>query len=238
MSSPGRLYLIPSPIADGAPDLVLPAHTLATVRALRQFVVETPKIARRWLRAAGHPLPIAELALAVLDEHVRDDALAALLAPAFEGNDLGLLSDAGCPGVADPGARLVALAHQRGVRVVPLVGPSSLLLALMGSGLGGQRFAFHGYLPAQAGAREDALRRIEHAARTERATQLFIETPYRNRAMLASALSVLRADTWLCVAADLTGSSEDIVRLTVAAWRRREWPPLDRRPAIFLIAAE
>jgi 16S rRNA (cytidine1402-2'-O)-methyltransferase len=233
-----RLFLIPSLLGPAAVEAVLPAGTIEVVRALDEFVVETPKVARAFLRACAHPRPIAELRLAVLDEHTPIGAVEALLAPVLAGRDLGLISDAGCPGVADPGAALVALAHRHRVRVVPLVGPSAILLGLMASGMNGQAFTFHGYLPAKPDAREAALRRLERDAGATGHTQLFIETPYRNAAMIASALRVLQPRTLLCAAAELGTGNSEVVRRPVADWRPDDGARLERRPALFLLAAE
>jgi 16S rRNA (cytidine1402-2'-O)-methyltransferase len=231
----GRLYLVPNLLGVTPPQAVLPQRTLEIARGLVHFVVETPKVARVFLKALAPERPLQSLSLAELNEHTHPQQIDALLAPALAGHDLGLLSDAGCPGVADPGATLVAAAHRAEVRVVPLVGPSAVLLALMASGMNGQAFAFHGYLPAKPGLRERALRALDDALVRSGATQLFIETPYRNEALLAAVLASCRADTRLCVAVDLSLPSEQIVSCSVAAWRTLRRPVLARRPAIFLL---
>jgi len=234
---PGTLYLVPNllgvvPAAD-----VLPERTLAVARRLAHWVVETEKPARAFLKAVGVAVPIATLDIRPLGDAPDATALERLLAPALAGDDTGLLSDAGCPGVADPGSRLVAAAHAHAIAVVPLVGPSSLLLALMAAGMNGQNFAFHGYLPVPAAARAEALRRLEEESRQRHCTQLFIETPYRNTAMLTALVGTLRPETVLCVAADLTLSTQTIIRQRVAAWRRADLAMFERRPAIFLFEA-
>jgi len=160
-----------------------------------------------------------------------------LLAPALSGTDLGLISEAGCPVIADPGAALVALAHQQGVQVVPMVGPSSILLALMGSGLSGQSFAFHGYLPSEAPEREKRLRELEKESRQRQRTQIFIETPYRNRQMLESLVNTCAPGTRICIATDLTLADEQITTRPVADWRRQQLPEINRRPTVFLLQA-
>jgi 16S rRNA (cytidine1402-2'-O)-methyltransferase len=198
--------------------------------------VEDAKSARAWLRACGHPKPLRDLAIAELNEHTPAAEVPALLEPTLAGHDLGLLSEAGMPAVADPGAALVALAHARGVRVVPCVGPSSIVLALAASGLEGQRFRFAGYLPAEAGARRAALQEIEQRSAQERETQVFIETPYRNDAMLKEILATCRATTRLAVAAEITAPGESIVMDTVAGWKKRAGE-IGKRPAIFLLLA-
>ncbi|MEP7330165.1 MAG: SAM-dependent methyltransferase [Betaproteobacteria bacterium] len=233
----GTLYLVPNLLGVVAPIDVLPERTLAVARRLTHWVVETEKPARAFLKAVGVNAPIASLDIRPLGDARDAAALERLLAPAGVGADIGLLSDAGCPGVADPGAMLVAAAHTHGISVVPLVGPSSLLLALMASGMNGQQFAFHGYLPVPATERANALRRLEDESRQRRCTQLFIETPYRNTAMLTTIVATLRSETIVCVAADLTLPTQSIIRQPVAAWRRTELSTFDKRPAIFLLDA-
>ncbi len=233
----GTLYLVPNLLGTVAPEAVLPARTIAAARALAHWVVETPKPARAFLKSLAPARPIAELAIAAIGEHPDAGRLLQLLAPALAGFDTGLLSDAGCPGVADPGALLVAAAHAEGVRVVPLVGPSSLLLALMASGMNGQRFAFHGYLPAQTDARAAAVRALEARSRGDRAAQLFIETPYRNVAMLGTLLATLAPATRLCVAVDLTLPTESVATRPVRDWRGRDVAGYARRPAIYIVEA-
>ncbi len=233
----GTLYLIPVPLGPSAPQDSLHPDVLATVRPLRHFVVEQAKSARAFLKAAGTDLPLQELQLEELNEHSRPDAIEHLLAPLRAGHDVGLLSEAGCPAVADPGADLVALAQRENIRVVPLIGPSSLLLALMASGLNGQRFAFQGYLPAKDVDRSKTLRELEAESRKRRQTQLFIETPYRNRAMFDAILQACQGTTRLCVATDLTLPGEFIRTLTVAQWKKQTPPEIERRPTVFLLLA-
>lgn len=201
------------------------------------FVAENAKSARQFLKAAGYPRPLAETSISELNEHTPADALSRLLAPAVAGGQLGLLSEAGCPAVADPGASLVALAHHRGVRVVPLVGPSSLLLALMASGLDGQRFCFHGYLPIERASRNESIRKIEAASKREQQTQIFIEAPYRNARLFHSLLEVCQPSTRLCVASHLSLHDEQVTTRTIGQWREEPAPSLDKRPAVFLLLA-
>lgn len=234
---PGRLYLIPVPLGPGEPAAVLPAPVLERLQGLRHFVVENAKTARAFLKSAGMPVGLQELRIAELNEHTPASARAALLEPLHAGHDLGLLSEAGCPAVADPGADLVALAQERGLCVVPLVGPSSLLLALMASGLNGQCFAFHGYLPVKEGERRQAILRLEQESRQKRQTQLFIEAPYRNAALFAALLQHAQPDTRLCLATDLSLPGESIRTLNIAAWRRQPPPDLARRPTVFALLA-
>ncbi|MDR0672588.1 MAG: SAM-dependent methyltransferase [Zoogloeaceae bacterium] len=242
MRDAGILYLIPVPLSS-TPDAAtlhaaLPAPALAKTRELRHFVVERPKTARAALKHLDMPVPLQELSLAELNEHTPENALDGLLNPLLEGHDLGLMSEAGCPAIADPGAALVALAQRGGIRIVPLVGPSSLTLALMASGLEGQRFAFHGYLPAKAEERGRAIRELEKESSARRQTQIFIETPYRNRALFADLLQHARPDTLLCLAVDLTLPGESIRTHRVRDWQKLPVPNCDRRPAVFLILAD
>jgi 16S rRNA (cytidine1402-2'-O)-methyltransferase len=221
------LYAIPTPL--GAPaDRSLPAPALQTVRSLKDFAVENAKSARAFLGELG--MPVRELSIVEL-EREREP-----LRPLREGRPLGLLSEAGCPAIADPGAALIEAAHREGFRVVPIVGPSAIVLALMASGLEGQRFAFCGYLPREGLEREKRIRRLEARSREEHETEIFIETPYRNEALLASLLKVCSPATRLCVAADLTLGSESIVTRAISAWRTKPHP-VGRRPAVFLIQA-
>ncbi len=233
----GRLILIARGLADDrSPEDILPRAVIEQVRAIDAFVAENAKSARAFLAACGHPRPLREIAITELNEHTPDSSVAALLEPARGGADLGLLSEAGAPAVADPGARLVAAAHAEGIRVVPLVGPSSILLALMASGLEGQRFRFHGYLPAQADARRAKLAEIERLSAAHDETQVFIETPYRNDAMLADILATCQESTRLSVAVDLTGHGESIRLDSIGAWRRHS-ASIGKRPAVFLLLA-
>lgn len=231
------LLLFPAPLSDGVPpDSAMPAAALAALRATRDFVVESPRTARRLLSACGHPGPIAELRLSTLDEHTPAAAVADLLAPLREGRDLGLLSEAGAPAVADPGALLVAAAHREGFRVVPFAGPSSIVLALMASGLEGQRFRFAGYLPVAPAERQAAIAQLEARSAAVDETQVFIETPYRNDALLAELLRTCAPETRLVVAADLTGPAEYIRMAPVREWRASPGT-VGKVPAIFLLQA-
>ncbi|MBK9605622.1 MAG: SAM-dependent methyltransferase [Betaproteobacteria bacterium] len=231
----GRVYLVPNLLGVAAPESALPARTILVARELRHVVAENAKVARAFLKSIGTTAAIQAIAIEELNERTPPPQVDALLDPTRAGSDLGLMSDAGCPGVADPGARLVAAAHRAGIQVIPLVGPSSILLALMASGMNGQGFTFHGYLPAKTEARTAALRRVEELASKSGATQLFIETPYRNVAMLQSLIALCANETLLGVAADLTLASEEIVVLPVTQWRRRDLAAYQNRPAIFLL---
>ena len=224
----GTLYLIPCPISDEtAPWDVLPAANRAVMDALDYFIVENTRTARRFLSKAGIARPIDTLEFRELNEHT--------VAPILEGRSAGVISEAGVPGVADPGALVVEACHRRGVRVVPLVGPSSILLALMASGLNGQSFAFNGYLPVKPSERGKAIRFFERRARSEGQSQLFIEAPYRNAKLLEQFLQTLAPETRLTVAADLTAPAERIETRTVGEWRRMALPELNKRPTIFII---
>ncbi|WP_432719513.1 SAM-dependent methyltransferase [Jeongeupia wiesaeckerbachi] len=236
--SKGILYLIPVPLADDTLASVLPAEALGIARTLTHFVVEAPKTARAHLKLFGTPHELRSLDLRELNEHTKDGELADLLAPLLAGHDVGLMSEAGCPGVADPGARLVRLAHARGIRVAPLVGPSSILLALMASGANGQKFRFNGYLPANDGERLAAIRAFEASSRKEKQAELFIETPYRNDALFAALLQHCSPTTHLTVARELTGSEEWVKSQTVADWRRAGKPELHKRPTVFVLSAD
>jgi 16S rRNA (cytidine1402-2'-O)-methyltransferase len=229
------LYAIPTPLG-GAPGDALPGSALEVIRGLRDFVAENAKSARAFLAEVGMPCAMRDLRIAALDQNTRSESVRAMLAPLREGRGLGLLSEAGCPAIADPGAALVAVAHREGRRVVPLIGPSSIMLALMASGLEGQRFAFWGYLPRERDARETSLRELEHRSRADAATQIFIETPYRNDAMVSSLLRACSPETRLCIASDLTLPQEIIRTATVAAWRVQPPAPA-RRPSVFMLLA-
>lgn len=224
------LYLIPAALGSD-PSLVLPVATVEIARTLRDFAVENAKSARALLSAVRMPCALRELNIAEISDDVD-----ALLAPLRAGRGLGVIAEAGCPGIADPGQALVAAAHRGGFRVVPLVGPSAIVLALMASGLDGQRFAFCGYLPREAAARAQRIRELEQRSRAARETQIFIETPYRSDALLGALLEACAPDTRLCVALDLTLESELIVTRRVAGWRGAR-PALARRPAVFLLLA-
>jgi 16S rRNA (cytidine1402-2'-O)-methyltransferase len=230
------LYVIPSPLGPEGLPVSLPDHALATIRSLEHFVAENAKSARQFLKRVGMPVPLQQLHIDELNEHTPQARVSDLLAPLRAGHSLGLLSEAGCPAVADPGAELVAAAHREGLSVRPLVGPSALLLALMASGLNGQRFCFHGYLPVPREQRERAIRELESESAARGLTQLFIEAPYRNAQLLSSLLNTLRPQTRLCLATDLTQPAEAIATRTVQQWRTN-LPAIDRRPTVFLLLA-
>ncbi len=231
----GTLYLIPCTLGDTPAEQVLPQHVINVARKLSHFVVEQPKSARQFLSALKPEQAIQSLHFATLNEHTAAKDVAELLAPLLAGHDVGIISEAGCPGIADPGADLVNLAHRKGIRVVPLVGPSSILLALMASGLNGQCFAFHGYLPIAEAERTKAIAKLEAESVKLKQTQLFIETPYRNDKMFDALLAHCRPQTLLCVATDITLPGEQIQTRTIAQWKSQPKPQLNKRPSLFLL---
>lgn len=235
--SAGTLYLVPAWLsAESVPEAVVPAAVLATIRRLDAFIAEDAKSARAWLAACHHPRPLREISIAEYNEHTPDREIAHLLEPLAAGRDVGLMSEAGLPAIADPGAPLVAEAHRRGIRVVPQVGPGAIFLALMASGLGGQRFRFVGYLPAQTLSRRAAIGEIERHSARHGETQIFIETPYRGDALLADLIEACKPATRLAVAVDLTSPREWIRMDLVDAWRASP-RAIGKNPAIFLLLA-
>lgn len=237
----GTLYLLPTIIADDTLPAALPPDVIHRARQLTRFYVEAAKTTRAFLKLLEHPKPIAELAIEEIGHEPDPAKIDAWLAPVAAGEDAAIVSESGCPGIADPGAQLVARAHELGIRVVPLVGPSSILLTLMASGLDGQRFAFHGYLPIHEAERRGAIEAFERESAAVSMTQLFIETPYRNQGLLECLVEVLRPQTRLTVATDVTGAAESIRTMTVAAWRetlqREDVEPLPKLPTVFAFLA-
>lgn len=233
----GRLILAPVGLSATPWPHFLPAEAQAVIAGLQHFVVETPKAARAHLKHLEHPTALRDLSIEALPKSPTQAQLDRLLEAALKGHDMGLLSDAGCPAVADPGAALVERAHALGITVVPLVGPSSILLALMGSGLNGQSFAFNGYLPVAEEARDRSIKTLESESRKLGRTQIFIETPYRNERMFDALLKCCQPTTRICIARELTGPQQWIATHTVAEWSRAERPELDRRPSLFLLLA-
>lgn len=233
----GTLYLIPVTLGDDLIQKALPPDVVSITQKLDTFVVENEKTARRFLGAIKTHKPVRELTMLALNEHTTDQELPALLAPLLEGRDIGLMSEAGCPGVADPGAKLAALAHRKGIRVAPLVGPSSILLGLMASGLDGQRFTFLGYIPSEKAARVQKLREIEQTSRKNLETQIFIETPYRNQHLLEDILASCNGETRLCIACNVSLEDELIVTKRIADWKNTSLPDLHKKPTVFLLLA-
>jgi 16S rRNA (cytidine1402-2'-O)-methyltransferase len=235
MSSKGTLYMIPCTLGDSEPMQVLPISVKNTIHKLDEFIVENSKTARAFLKKMEIPIPQSELKLHILNKRTEDAELAGFLKSCEDGKSIGLISEAGCPGVADPGAEVVYIAHQRGIKVMPLVGPSSILLALMGSGMSGQSFSFHGYIPIDRSDRKKKLKELERLSIQHKQTQLFIETPYRNDKMFEDLLQVLNPKTMLCVACELTLDSQELKTLSAGQWKKTKKPNLHKRPSIFLI---
>lgn len=228
--------MVPSPLGAGQLNDVIPLRVLLRMQQLDYFIAENPKAARALLKRVGTPRPLAAIRIERYDHNTPPAAIDSLLDPVAAGTDAGVISEAGCPALADPGAMLVRRAHERGMRVVPLTGPSSIVLALIASGLESQRFAFHGYLPVKPLERDQAIRAIESRSRKDRETQIFIETPYRNAKLLEALLSVCLPDTLLCIAAELTLPGEAVHTRRIADWKRRK-PDLADRPTVFLLLA-
>lgn len=232
--SKGKLFLIPTPLGEATAHTI-PEYVITRAHQINSFIAERAKTARRFLKEIKTPIPFADMTFYELNKRTDPNELASFLEPALSGIDIGLLSEAGVPGVADPGAEIVALAHQLGIEVVPLVGPSSILLALMASGLNGQRFAFHGYLPIKRPERTNELKKLEKIGQQLKQTQIFIETPYRNNEWVKDAINCLSSNTFLCIAVDLSLSSQYIATKSVKDWKKGTIPDLHKRPAIFLI---
>lgn len=235
--SNGKLYLIPTPLGEGDPAQVLPVSVLEIIPTLTCFVVEEVRTARRFLSAAGLKGHIADLEFHELNEHTDPRQVEELAGLFADGRNVGLLSEAGLPAVADPGALLVALCHRHGIEVVPLVGPSSLMMALMASGLNGQSFAFVGYIPAKTEERRAALRNLEKRSASARQSQILIETPYRNDSLMADMLGCLAGSTRLCVAVNLTCPDQFICTRTVAQWKQHH-VTIGKRPCVFVLLSE
>ena len=232
----GNLYLIPTTLGEQQPADVIPARALGIAATLRHFIVENTRTARRFLRAVDPEFPIDDSDFVELNEHTDLTTIGRYLDACDRGEHVGLMSEAGVPAVADPGNAAVQMAHSKGIRVVPLSGPSSIILAMMASGLNGQNFAFNGYLPVKPAERVKAIRGYEKRSLSEHQTQLFIEAPYRNMALFDDLLHNLRPETRLCIAADITLETEFILTLTIAEWHKHK-PDLHKRPAIFAILA-
>ncbi len=231
----GKLYLIPNSLGECSLNYILPDDVLTIIRTLKVFATENPKNTRRFLKQIDKSIDIDNLIFLDLNEHSTHKEVETCL-PWLRDNDIGIISEAGCPGIADPGAELVALAHQHNFRVIPLVGPSSILLALIASGCNGQNFSFNGYLPVKENERAKALRRFEKQSSEENRTQIFIETPYRNMKLFQEMLSLLSPDTRLSIACDITTDKEYIRTMTVREWKKQT-PDLHKRPAIFILYA-
>lgn len=235
--SKGILYLIPVPLGESVlPQQVLPVQVLELTRTLRCFIAENAKTCRAFLKAVEMPVPLQEIVVESYGKHDRSEqSPSAFLKPLLDGNNVGLVSEAGCPAVADPGSEIVRAAHAKGIKVVPLVGPSSLLLSLMASGFNGQQFRFHGYLPIDAQDRQQWIRDMEYDANKHHITQIFIETPFRNVQLFDALMKTLHAETALCIASDLTTSNESAVTKSVREWKKDKAPELHKVPAVFII---
>ena len=230
----GKFYLIPTPLGEDALHTI-PPYVVEIIHSLDTFVVERAKTARHFIKATQPPYPLSNVTVFEIDNDTQTIDYQEVKPLLEAGKNIGILSEAGCPGVADPGAHIVAWAHTEGYEVVPLVGPSSILLALMASGMNGQSFTFNGYLSAKREELSKDLKRLENQARSHRQTQIFIETPYRNRQMIDTALAVLAPQTKFCIAADISLPPQYIVTKTIAEWRKATIPDLHKKAAIFLI---
>lgn len=233
----GILYLLPVTLGESNPDDVLPQTVRRAVELLDHYIVENEKTARRFIKLLLPSKVQASLHLSTLNKHTEPAEIADMLTPCLEGKSIGLMSEAGCPGIADPGAAIVKLAHQKGIRVVPLVGPSSIFLALMASGMSGQSFTFHGYLPIDKSEKKSVLKAIEKTSGEKSQAQIFIETPYRNNKMLDDLLQMLQPGTSLCIAVDITLPTESVKTKRISEWKKAK-PDLHNRPAIFIIQAD
>ena len=230
----GTLYLIPVPLADDAAVQSFTSYLTHTINQISEYIVENEKTARKFLKQAGLTIPQSQLIIHDYGKHNRNADVKEFFTGLLAGKDAGLMSEAGCPGVADPGADIVAEAHRRGIKVVPLVGPSSILLALMASGFNGQSFTFHGYLPIDKMERSKRVKELEAQAERFSQTQLFIETPFRNDSLLAEVLKSCKANTRLCIACNLTAADELVQTKTIAEWKK-QLPELHKKPTIFLL---
>lgn len=235
MSATPALYLIPCTLGDTPVERVLPSHNRDIIRGIRHFIVEELRTARRFLKATDRDIDIDQLTFYEMGKHADARLFSSYLTPLRKGESVGIISEAGCPAVADPGADIVAIAQSEGLKVVPLVGPSSILLAVMASGFNGQSFAFHGYLPIDGGERTRRLKQLEARAKSERQTQLFIETPYRNAKLFADILAACAPSTRLCIAAGLTTEAEYVRTHSLKTWKQKGMPNIGKTPAIFLI---
>ena len=230
----GKLYLIPTTLGDNAPMEVLPITVKQTIEFCNFFIVENEKTARRFIKKICPEKSQPDLNLFVLNKFTSVEEISHYLNPCKAGENIGIISEAGCPGIADPGAEIVALAHQQNIEVIPLVGPSSILLSVMASGLNGQSFAFNGYLPIDKNERKNTLKRLERRAKEEKQTQVFIETPFRNEALFQEMLQTLESSTKLCIACDITLSTQYIRTFTISVWKKQTIS-LHKRPTIFVI---
>jgi 16S rRNA (cytidine1402-2'-O)-methyltransferase len=228
----GTLYLFPVTLGETEVALVIPPHNIELINTITSFIVENAKSARRFLKQCNYP-DISKAEISELNEHTKRGDVSSLLKPLLEGKNVGLLSDAGCPGIADPGAEVVRLAHQKNIRVIPLVGPSSIVLSIMASGFNGQNFAFNGYLPIEKPQRSKKIKDLEQLAYKNEQSQFFIETPYRNTAMFEDLLANLKGETLLCLGIDLTTTNQKTITRSVSDWKKGPKPELNKIPAVF-----
>jgi len=235
-TSQGKLYMIPTTLGENEPLEVLPISIKRIIEEIDYYIVENEKSARRFIKKISPRKSQPNLNIALLNKFTDTKTIPSFLDPCLEGQNVGVLSEAGCPGIADPGSEVVRIAHQKGISVVPLVGPSSIILALMASGLNGQNFAFNGYLPIETAERKKAIKRFEKISRENNQSQLFIETPYRNNNLLEEFVKTLSKNTWLCVATDITLPTEFIVTKLAGSWKSQS-AELHKRPTIFIIQA-
>jgi len=228
----GKLYLFPTTISEAEIDHVIPQLNIQLIRNIKQFIAEDAKTARRFLKLCTYP-NIQQANIEILNQHTESGSIAELINPLLRGEDMGLMSDAGCPGVADPGAEIVKLAQQKSITIIPLVGPSSILLTIMGSGFNGQNFAFVGYLPIDKLARIKRVKELEGLAQKYKQAQYFIETPYRNPHLFQDLLTTLSPSTWLCLGVNLTDINQKMLSKTVSDWKRDNDFPFDKTPVVF-----
>jgi 16S rRNA (cytidine1402-2'-O)-methyltransferase len=234
--NPGNLYLIPSTLGGENPNDVLPPGIREILTLCNHFIVEDLRSARRFMKSLCREINIDEKVFFLLNKHTPAEEISGFLLPALAGQSTAVITEAGCPGIADPGASVTRLAHQKGIRVIPLVGPSSIILALMASGLNGQNFVFHGYLPIQQSERVKKIKDLERTSAEKNQTQIFIETPFRNNQMISDLLSTLKPGTSLCIAAGITLPDEMILTCSIQEWRNNQ-PDLNKIPAVFLFQA-
>jgi 16S rRNA (cytidine1402-2'-O)-methyltransferase len=232
----GKLFLVPNTLGDSPVEKVIPAYNLELINTIRFYIVENVRTARRFLSKCHIQTKIDDLQFFTLNQHTTAEEYREYLAPALQGNDTGIISEAGCPAVADPGSEIVKMAHQLDIEVIPLVGPSSIVMALMASGFNGQSFSFNGYLPIKPEERTKQLKKDEQRSRTEHQSQIYIETPYRNKQLFESLINVLNPDTRLCIAIDISLETETIITRAIKNWKSMKID-LNKRPAIFLIHA-
>lgn len=231
-----KIYLIPTTLGESEIKSVIPQNIISIIEELNFFIVENIRTARRYIRKVSKTKIIDDITFFELNKHTNTNDIISFLEPALSGNDIGIISEAGNPGIADPGADIVSIAHRKGIQVVPLVGPSSILLALISSGLNGQNFAFNGYLPVKQNEKVKKIQFLENRSKTDNQSQIFMETPYRNMKMLDDIFSSCKKNTLLCIACDITLNSEFIQTKTIAEWKKQK-PEINKRPTIFILQA-